>query len=333
MSSSEILSIVALIISSTALLWSTLQLFHSYLGSNSGYTNINEKSMPGWAKFKKRRFLWDQFRFQVNFETPVLLVCPATNDKFPVQEAGGKKSNWHAFIGGDEKTDLIPDVTAQQAAIHTVHNERATWITLLAAIHQMEVDSRRWQDAQFGSSGPSPASPPPFSQHSLAVAIQRKQSNWDSMPSSITKPYATTTICHIIEIAAMLGLHWKEFDRCSDTFLAEGNGFVLRATRVTELGTVFTFQVCGKSSFQEDRIIPVDPVKELAFGFVSTIFRTTEDRRRLGYPVGEVDNMTTLQLGSIDELAETLVSLGCNTRTSRCIRDNRTRHGHLYPRE
>ncbi|XXH00690.1 hypothetical protein Hte_007040 [Hypoxylon texense] len=195
-------------------------------------------------------------------------------------------------------------------ATHTVDNERATWITLLSAIHQMEIDSLKWQTNQFNSSPPSSAIPPTFADHSLVVAIQRKQRSWDSMPSSIMGPYATTTICHIIEIAAMLGLHWKEFDRSKDNFLAEGNGFVLKATRVTELGTVFTFQ--------------------LAFGFVSTIYRNTEDRRQLEPPAEEVNDSTALQLGTIDEFAETLVSLGCNTETSKCIRDNSKRHGHLF---
>ncbi|KAI1413254.1 hypothetical protein F5Y13DRAFT_198971 [Hypoxylon sp. FL1857] len=329
MASSQIVSIVALIISSTALIWSTLQLIHSYLSSAKGYSKINEKVMPGWHVYKNRVFLWDQFRFQVNFDTPVLVVCPASNKEFPIRNANGE-AGWYVFIGGNEKTALIPAAKVQDPAIHTVDNERATWITLLSAIHQMERDSLSWQNDQIDH-GPPSASPPPFREHSLAVAIQRKQRSWDNMPSSITRPYATTTICHIIEIAAMLGLHWKEFDRSKDTFLAEGNGFVLKATSVTDLGTVFTFQVCGKSKFEEGRIIPVDRVKELAFGFVSTIYRDTEDRRRLELPVEEAKDLTTLRLGTTDEFAETLVSLGCNTETSKCIRDNSKRHGHLFP--
>ncbi|KAI1875034.1 uncharacterized protein JN550_002463 [Neoarthrinium moseri] len=333
MESTQIVSIVALIVSSTALIWSTLQLIHSYLSSAKGYSKINEKVMPKWDVYKSRVFLWDQFRFQVNFYTPVLVVCPPKNKEFPIRDADGKSegSQGYSFIGGSKNTDLIPSVDDRGPAIHTVNNERATWITLLSVIHEMETTSSRWETEQFSRSPPSSCTLPKFDDHTLAVAIQRKQRSWDDMPSSITKPYATTTICHIIEIAAMLGIHWKEFDRSKDIFLAEGNGLVFKATSVTELGTVFTFQVSGKSEFKDGRIIPVDSVKELAFGFVSTLYRKTKDLRRVVLPTEEAKDLATLQLGTTNEFAETLVSFGCNTETSKCIRDNDKRHGHLYP--
>ena len=40
----------------------------------------------------------------------------------------------------------------------------------------------------------------------FAVAIQEKTMSWDSQPAGLDKPYATTTICHLVEIAAMLGI-------------------------------------------------------------------------------------------------------------------------------
>lgn len=140
-------------------------------------------------------------------------------------------------------------------------------------------------------------------------------------------------MCHMIEITAMLGLHWKVFDRSQDNYLAEGNGYVLKSTSVSELGTVFTFQVCGKNKFQENRIIPVDEVKELAFGFVSTIFRPNADPRRVELPAEETEKLWNLKLGSANELSETLMYLRCNTQTSDIIRDNDKKHGHLYPCE
>lgn len=81
-----VVSAVALMVSSTALLWSTLQLIHSFLGSAKGYSRINEKVMPGWDQFKYRHFLWDQFRVSVSYDTPVFIVCSVHNDKFPVTD-------------------------------------------------------------------------------------------------------------------------------------------------------------------------------------------------------------------------------------------------------
>ncbi|KAK6219334.1 hypothetical protein LQW54_002322 [Pestalotiopsis sp. IQ-011] len=154
------------------------------------------------------------------------------------------------------------------------------------------------------------------------------------MPSSITKPYATTTICHIMEMAAMLGLHWKEFDRGKERYLAEGNGYVLNSTSVSELGTVFTFQRRGSNIFEGNRTIPVEELKDFAFGFVPTIYGKNEppERSRLAaLTADEFKDLKYLQMGSPNELAETLISLGCNTQVSELIRKNDTKQRHLYP--
>ncbi len=41
--------------------------------------------------------------------------------------------------------------------------------------------------------------------------------------------------------------------------------------------------------------------------------------------------MTILKMGSANELAETLVSFGCNTNASNCVRSETKKHGHLFP--
>lgn len=185
MDTAEIFSIVALIVSATALTSNILQLPHSYLGTAKGYANINKDVMPGWNKSRRLKFHIRQFRFGVEFDTPVLIVCPWGNKDYPVRGADGN-SAWHEFIEG-HKTDLLPDVNINQRAVHTVNNELATWMTLLLALQQMEHNSDEWQKGRREANGPGPA-PPEFKHHTLAVAIQRKQRSWDNMPSSITKP-------------------------------------------------------------------------------------------------------------------------------------------------
>lgn len=381
-----VVSAVALMVSSTALLWSTLQLIHSFLGSAKGYSHINEEVMPGWEQFKHRRFLWGQFRFGVEYDTPVFIVCSVRNKNFPIhgqtplfigepghdrsereereRKLGYKRARLNKegkeiqLVPDPEKTQngahttekkrsptqngVLPDAsekTQKSNSVHTVDNERATWVTLLSALDAMERQSCLWESGQLPGAGPL-QSPPDFSKRTLAVAVQRKTRNWDNMPSSITKPYATTTICHIMEMAAMLGLHWKEFDRAQERFLAEGNGFVLKSTSVSELGTVFTFQRRGKNDFEGNRTIPVEEVKDLAFGFVPTIYdantiydvRTSADRSRLtALNDDEFEDLKYLQMGSSNELAETFISLGCNTQVSELIRANGTNQRHLYP--
>ncbi|ETS77267.1 hypothetical protein PFICI_11141 [Pestalotiopsis fici W106-1] len=352
-------SVIALVVSSTALLWSTLQLFHSYLGSAKGYSRINAAVMPGWVAFKRRVFHKAEFRFGVKYDTPVFIVCSVANENFPMP------NQTSLFIGDDrdtqsqaekdpeqkdvkkvpkkddvsltrqgERVQLIPVESQPQKGVHTVNNEQATWITLLSALDKMEHESRKWETEQPAKNTPECPQPPPFHTRSLAVAIQRKTRSWDNMPSSITKPYATTTICHIMEMAAMLGLHWKEFDRAKENFLAEGNGFVLKSTSVSELGTVFTFQVRGASKFEGNRTIPVHQVKDLAFGLVPTIYHkenSVDESRLTALSADEFKDLKYLQMGSANELAETLISFGCSTEVSELIRKNDTNQRHLYP--
>ncbi|KAH7176143.1 hypothetical protein EDB81DRAFT_897212 [Dactylonectria macrodidyma] len=43
------------------------------------------------------------------------------------------------------------------------------------------------------------------------------------MPWNMRKPYATSTICHVVEAIAMLGIHWKVFNRSENRYRAQGN--------------------------------------------------------------------------------------------------------------
>jgi hypothetical protein len=150
------------------------------------------------------------------------------------------------------------------------------------------------------------------------------------MPAGVRKPYATTTICHLIEIAAMMGIYWKEFDRSRERYRAEGNGYILMGTNVPELGVLFTLQICGQNRFQENRVIPVDEVKELCCGFVSTLFREDKDTRRVEFPNEDPKDLSFLKLGTMDEIAETMVRIECNTDTANYFRSSDAEHRHLF---
>ena len=46
---------------------------------------------------------------------------------------------------------------------------------------------------------------PDVPQYMLAVGLQRKTRSWDFMPAQVTRPYATSAICHLVEMVVMLG--------------------------------------------------------------------------------------------------------------------------------
>lgn len=108
----------------------------------------------------------------------------------------------------------------------------------------------------------------------------------------------------------MLGMYWKAFDQIGWNLRAEGNGFILTSTTVHGLGLMVVFAVTGKSRFLDNRVIPCDSVKELAFGTVPNIFDDVDYLRR------EKDAQSLdLVFGSKEDVIETLESLSCSIDT------------------
>ncbi|KAF9880528.1 modin [Colletotrichum karsti] len=355
-------AIAALVISVVALLASLLQVAQQYYASAAGYSSCDEKAIGKWSEGRQRVLKPYEFRFEVQFEAPVIFLCPPKNERGPVKNAD------ILFIDGSpeslEKTrTALPQAPSKDSsqssqatekeikrAVHTADNELASWVTLLSALQQMEHESREWQQKKYDVDL-RPREPPKDNtqinspedtkgtlakvagKYSLAVALQKKVKSWDTMPSSVKKPYATTTWCHIVEMLALLGIYWVEFDRTNDRYRAEGNGYTVTGSKVSELGIMFTFQVHGRNRFGPNRVVPVDEVKELCFGFVPTIYKSKSDERRLKLPIDESRDLSTLNFATMNEIAETLVLIGCNTNTVRYFSDNKTTTtvSHVFP--
>lgn len=347
MDSSDAVSLVALIVSVIALVGTILQLLQQYYSSAEGYSNCGSRVMGQWSLTRERKFRFTELRFEVQFEAPVMFVCPPTNKRGPVPNQplrfvkGTRESEEETRTPStkteeDEKKNMRESKQLNRD-VHTADNERANWFIMLQAFHRMERESQGWQEsllkAEANELGPKlaedlPTNVAPREEHSVALALQSKRKSWDTMPSGVKKPYATSTICHIIEMAAMLGLHWREFDRSSHKYHAEGNGYLLTGHDMSDLGIMFNFQIYAKNSFAKNRIIPSDDIKLLCFGNVPTIFR----HKKTTYDNEDPKSSGVIQLGSTGELIESLAYYGCNSKTTNYFRDDRKyRLGHLYP--
>ncbi|KAF7545358.1 hypothetical protein G7Z17_g9226 [Cylindrodendrum hubeiense] len=344
-----VVALVALVISLVALAATFMQVMQQYYASAAGYSQCNPKVMGRWAATKTRRFKWDELRFEVEFHVPVIFVSPPTNKRGPVRDQPIYFLEGTTESLNNTWSELNVDQAGQREnfsklshkeQIHTTDNERASWTMLLSAVQRMENDSREWQQKQYQGMPPpanssqenSPSTPPALrDNHTLTVALQRLRKSWDTMPPAISRPFATTTMCHLIEMMAALGVYWKEFNRMHDRYRAEGNGFMLLGERVTDLGLMFTFRVYGKCLFERKRVIPVDEIKELCFGYVPTIYRETFDYRRLGFLEDYEQNIGTLQMASHTDISESLVLIGCNKNAVRCFTDPDKQTSHLFP--
>ncbi|KAK1834004.1 hypothetical protein QBC39DRAFT_344903 [Podospora conica] len=344
-----ILAIAAMVISVAAFFVSILQALQQYYASATGYSSCGPRVIGKWAQFRHRILIWYEFRFEVQFEVPVIFVARPSNQNGPMGHTSkqkivvldGSKESYEESCT-QSKEELDTEFKKQRAApttgVHTADNEAATWLGMLVAIQRMENDSRKWQQKALQSYS-APANPqgegaiawPPmaFGGHDLIVCIQRKKKSWDTIPDNITKPYATTTIAHLVEMTAMLGIYWKVFDRANNRYLAQGNGFIVTGSDVDNLGMAFSFTKKGPTWFEANRVVPHYYVKELCFGLSPTTFRVPGARQYADEPMG----LGTLQLGSMDDIAESLTVLGCNVHTVNFFRraDANSRHGHLFP--
>jgi hypothetical protein len=186
--------------------------------------NCGEDVMGPWHLTVRRIWRPTKLRFEVQFDTPVIFVSPPTNKKGPM-----KNTIIHYMDGTAEsmRAAMVLPLDAEEQ-MRTVP---ATWFILISQIHAMEKASREWWNRHYDDSFP-----PVFFDHfargsSLCVGLQAKRRSWDDMPAGVKKPYATTTISHMIEIAAMMGIYWKVFDRSTDRYRAEGNGYLLTGTQ------------------------------------------------------------------------------------------------------
>ncbi|RDL42102.1 Uncharacterized protein BP5553_02081 [Venustampulla echinocandica] len=308
----NVFGFTALVVSLVALITTVLQVLQQYFSSAEGYRRCAVSVMGDWSKGTHRKLVAREFRVEVVFETPVIFVAPPTNQFGPIPNR-----KIHYIDGSDESytnTRVLKPIAQKKAdqeagtRVHTADDERASWLTLLSMLQRAENDSRVWDNETRTKYGPPRTIRDlPTPKHQIAVGLQSKTRSWDFIPSSITKPYATTAICHLVEIMAMMGIYWKVFDQILWNLRAEGNGFILTSTTVHGLGVMVVFAVTGKSQFTTKRVIPCNEVKELAFGTVPNIFEDNE------YLLREKEAQSLeLVFGNSEEVRSTLESLGCS---------------------
>ncbi|GAB1318358.1 hypothetical protein MFIFM68171_08568 [Madurella fahalii] len=335
-------AIAALVISTLALLGVVLQYVQAIIATAKGLPSRDKEVMGLWAPYV--RLKWKFFRVEVEYEAPIIFLAPDDNKNGPVDTAiwyvtGTRKSCVETRV---EEPPLDPeDVPPGQddvplgnsgltrERVHTVKNELATWILVISAVQKMERDSRNWESRRWQPT-PLEERPDPPERVTLAINIQAMKRSFERHPT-FRRPYATTAICHIIELCAVLGIYWKEFDRDENRYRAEGNGYSVLGTRVSDFGLVFTFEKPGWPRFKKNRVIPTAEVKELCFGNVPTFYRPREDDENWRQPINEQTDLMTLQLGSRTEIAETLNLIRCNEYTTQCYSDETKKHAHLFP--
>ncbi|KAK6697143.1 hypothetical protein SNK05_013585 [Fusarium graminearum] len=78
-----IIAVVALVISVLAFVIAILQALQQYLATATGFSSCGEAVIGKWSQFARRQMVWSEFRFEVQFETPVIFVARPSNTRGP----------------------------------------------------------------------------------------------------------------------------------------------------------------------------------------------------------------------------------------------------------
>jgi hypothetical protein len=298
-------AIVALLVALVALLGTTAQVFQQYLATAVGYSNCGERVMGPWARYTKLVFHPWELRFEVVFRSPEISVEPYLMEPLTVA-AIERERGLLPNPGNKERHDSQGD--GREAADYS-----ASWLTLLRTVRDMELQSQTLHNHIYPPHGQSGRHPPPRS--GIRVNLWRKAQTLDLMPEGVKKPYATTTLSNIVHLAAMLGVHWKQFDRMNDRYVADGNNILITGGTVPHLGIMFSFGRHEDPDFARMRVIPTAHITELSFGLVPTILRPSTyvmPRHLTDIP----RDAGTLRFGSAAEIASTLDVLGCSSEST-----------------
>ncbi|KAF5679804.1 modin [Fusarium heterosporum] len=296
--------------------------------------NCGESVMGRWHQSRTTIWLPKEFRTEVQFEVPVIFISRPGATKGPVPEAQVYSIDGTRKSLDDTWTDLEPppaSTTAKSGRV--VKNERATWLTLLSSLQKMENESQNWTRQQIMGLRPRPASASAIltsiaGKHSLGIALQREKKSWDDMPASINRPYATTTMSHLVEMLAMLGIYWRDFNSTYHMYQAEGNGFIVKGHKISGFGIMFYFQALEKPVFQANRPIPTQAITRLAFGQLPMIFSPDFPRD----PFDEqLHDSPIVRVGSRTDIADTLASFGCDRKSANYFLRDGAVTSHIFP--
>ncbi|KAI8306702.1 Modin [Colletotrichum sp. SAR11_59] len=281
----------------------------------------NRLTVGKWAQAVRRIARPRELRFDIQFEVPVLFLCSPRATTGPLTDQpvvlidGSAQSLERSRV--DLPASYVPPANGREvlrkekSATRTESSGRASWVDLLSALQRLELDSQAWDRNEVAKRQilPETRVDGAHGGPTLAVALQRKPGTWSTLPSHFKRPAASTTWGHIIALAAWLGMYWTDMDRTRGCYRAQGNGYAIAGSEVANVGTVFTFQVLGRSRFEENRVAPVAGLRELCFGSA-------------GFPLPNFSSKA--------QVAGSFVALGCDAATARMFTDDGV-VSHVYP--
>lgn len=306
------LATAALVIALCSLFITTCQLLGQYFATADGYRRCQPSVMGRWAKMTRLRWRWSQFRFEILFTTPEILLVPVSIGEVTQKVSRGYKPQ-HDFeiITGSPSSK---DATLVDASYDSdPDNERVCWLSFLGSLHHRESELH-----QLGVYTSLAAQS--LGRHQLVrPALYFRRRSWDFMSPDIVRPLASTNVSDLAVMALRLGMIWKDFRPEDGIMRAEGDGHLISSTMTRSVGLIIHYLNDLSQSTSKSGLIPASPNRIL--------YIPTSDVDRMGFgilPGCQTLGLPDFKIGSLAEVLSTMNMLDNSGKGCQSIKNVRS---------
>jgi len=203
--SSDLISLIALIVSLVALIVTFLQAAQQYVATASDYRHCSERTLGGWHKRSRRRFIWSELRFEVHFSTPIIHVGIPPSDS----TGGGDTYTVPTTSTVTEKTlpsPRSPSESLKSGAQYILHTPEGDKVCT-ASQNPWFLDSRGTR-VEAKCTWLSLLNDTNIAH--LQIGIHELRLSYDFMPDGIKKPLAQMDRKSFLTLMSLFQVLWQE---------------------------------------------------------------------------------------------------------------------------
>lgn len=223
----------ALAVALTALIIAAAQVLQQVFSTAEGYRRCQPSVLGSWAHKTRLTWRWSQFRFEVKFTTPDIIL--QTNVPMPVKRDVLHqkliKRDVFAVDHSGLHTTWIPVERGEETS-----TDQVGWITLLEQLEHLQHVT--WEE--LSAVDPRTSSETPITMV-LSPAMVLREWSWDFMPPGVLRPLATTTIGTLVVLAHRMGMAWRDLQPSRGYIRAEGNGHTINSTTIRGFGILIQY--------------------------------------------------------------------------------------------
>jgi hypothetical protein len=223
----------ALAVALTALAIAVGQLLQQVFSTAEGYRRCQHSVLGPWARKTRLTWRWSQFRFEVKFTTPDIIL--STDAPMPVRrKVVERKPVKRDIVAVDHSGLYAASIPVERSEEN--NTDQVGWISLLKQLEHLQ--QATWEELSSVDTRKSLETP---SAMILSPAMVLREWSWDFMPPEVVRPLATTTVGTLVVLAHRMGMAWRDLQPSRGYIRAEGNGHTLNSTTIRGFGILVQY--------------------------------------------------------------------------------------------